>query len=181
MKNTNFLVIILLAFFSNFNVNAQVSSCPNSDFELGSFANWQGKIGNCCPINANTAGIVSGRHTIMTGNGFDPNTGNNIPVVAPGGLYSARLGNSNSGSEAETLTYSINVSATNSLFIYKYAVVLQDPSHAPSEQPRFEIKVLNSSGTVINPTCGQYTVVSGSNIPGFQTYPPGSGDIRYKT
>ena len=181
MKKAYLLTTLLVTLFFSFNLKAQVSSCPNSDFELGNLTNWQGATGYCCPIVSTTPGIVSGRHTIMTGTGFDPNTGNNIPVVAPGGLYSARLGNSNTGSQAETLTYSINVSSLNSLFIYKYAVVLEDPNHLPSEQPRFEIKVLNSSGVVINPTCGQYTVVSGSNIPGFQTYPPVTGDIRYKT
>ena len=181
MKKAYLLTTLLVTLFFSFNLKAQVSSCPNSDFEIGNLTNWQGATGYCCPIVSTTPGIVSGRHTIMTGTGFDPNTGNNIPVVAPGGLYSARLGNSNTGSQAETLTYSINVSSLNSLFIYKYAVVLEDPNHLPSEQPRFEIKVLNSSGVVINPTCGQYTVVSGSNIPGFQTYPPVTGDIRYKT
>ncbi len=156
------------------------SSCPNSDFESGTLNGWQGGTGGCCPINTTTPGIVTGRHTIMTGTGTDPNACDLITVVAPGGLYSARLGNDSTGSEAEKLTYSLTVSASNSLFIYKYAVVLQDPDHSQSEQPRFQIRVLNAAGALIDPVCGEYTVVSGGNIPGFQTCANSFGDVRYK-
>ena len=168
-----FLIVLLLSSGLLFSQ----SSCPNSDFESGTLAGWQGATGGCCPISATTPGIVDGQHTIMTGPGTDPNSCDVITVVAPGGLYSARLGNDGTGARAEKLTYSLTISASNSLFIYKYAVVLQDPDHSPSEQPRFQIRVLNSAGVLIDPICGEYTVVSGSSIPGFQTC---NGDIRYK-
>ena len=172
--------LLLLIFIINITSLFSQSSCPNSDFESGTLIGWQGGTGSCCPINAFSPGIVNGRHTIMTGTGTDINTCNNVSVGAPGGLYSARLGNDDTGSEAEKLTYSLTVSANNSLFIYKYAVVLQDPTHSVSEQPRFQIRVLNSAGILIDPVCGQYTVVSGGNIPGFQTCLNSTGDIRYK-
>lgn len=158
-------------------VSSQESSCPNSDFESGTFSGWQGGTGYCCPININNSGIVSDRHTIMSGNETDPNTCGAVTVVAPGGLYSARLGNSNTGTEAEKLTYSLDVTASNTLFIYKYAVVLQDPGHNPEEQPRFQIRVLNAAGGLIDPVCGEYTVVAGSNIPGFKNC---DGGVIYK-
>ncbi len=167
----------MLILFINTTIFAQQSSCPNSDFESGTLTGWQGGVGYCCPISTLSSGIITGRHTIMTGTGTDPNTCGNVTVVAPGGLYSARLGNDNTNSEAEKLTYSMTITPSNSLFIYKYAVVLEDPSHSPSEQPRFQIRVLNAAGALIDPVCGEYTVVSGSNIPGFQTC---NGDIRYK-
>lgn len=169
--------LLLFVLFITSSVFAQQSSCPNSDFESGTFNGWQGGIGNCCPINISNTSIVNGRHTIMTGTGTDPNTCGNVTVVAPGGVYSARLGNDNTDSESEKLTYVINVTPSNALFIYKYAVVLEDPGHLPAEQPRFQISVLNSAGNLIDPVCGEYTVVSGSNIPGFQTC---NGTIRYK-
>src|SRR6478672_2060754 len=172
-----FLALVLLTATTLF---SQQSSCPNSDFESGDLSGWQGGTGYCCPITNTTTGIVNGRHTIMSGTGTDPNTCNMVTVVAPGGLYSARLGNDGTGSEAEKLTYSLTVSPSNSLFIYKYAVVLQDPDHAVSQQPRFQIRVLNAAGALIDPVCGQYTVVAGGNIPGFQTCPNPDGDIRYK-
>jgi gliding motility-associated-like protein len=168
-----FLVLQLLCITSVFSQ----SSCPNSDFEDGTFTGWQGGTGFCCPINITNSGIVTGRHTIMSGTGTDPNACDMITVVAPGGLYSARLGNDDIGAQAEKLSYSLTVSASNSLFIYKYAVVLEDPGHSQAEQPRFQIRVLNAAGNLIDPICGEYTVVSGANIPGFQTC---NGDIRYK-
>ena len=171
------ILFILLLFLIINNTFAQVSSCPNLDFESGTFLGWQGETGVCCPINTSLSGIISGRHTIMTGSGTDPNTCDVVTYVAPGGVYSARLGNDHTGAEAEKLSYTLTVSPSNSLFVYKYAVVLQDPDHSQSEQPRFQISIINASGTLIDPICGQYLVVSGLNIPGFQTC---NGDIRYK-
>ncbi|MFN5325045.1 MAG: hypothetical protein ACK5C5_09015, partial [Bacteroidota bacterium] len=94
---------------ANVSFAQQTSTCSNADFELGNFSNWSGTTGGCCPIISTATGIVNGRHTIMTGNGFDPFSNGNIPVVAPGGLFSARLGNSNIGAEAEQLSYSFSV------------------------------------------------------------------------
>jgi gliding motility-associated-like protein len=157
------------------------SSCPNSDFESGTLDGWQGQIGNCCPIFTSPSGIVDGRHTIMSGTGTDPNTCDVVHVVSPGGLYSARVGNEQVGGEAETLSYRITVTPQSSLFIYKYAVVLQDPGHDPSEQPRFQVRVLNSAGQLIDPTCGEYTVVAAPGLSGFQNCINQSGDeIRYR-
>ncbi len=178
LKALNFTLGFLFALIT-LQSSAQ-SSCPNADFESGNLSNWQGQTGNCCPIVTGTSAIVNGRHTIMTGNGTDPNACNNITVVSPGGLYSARLGNDSSGSEAESLSYSITVTPATSLFIYKYAVVFEDPGHSASEQPRFQVRVLDASGQLIDPTCGVYTVVAADNIPGFQTCNVNGSDIRYK-
>lgn len=157
------------------------SSCPNSDFETGTLDGWQGQTGSCCPISTSPSGIVAGRHTIMTGDGTDPNTCDVVHVVAPGGRYSARVGNEQVGSEAETLSYTLTVTPSSSLFIYKYAVVLQDPGHDPSEQPRFQVRVLDANGVLIDPTCGQYTVVAAPGLAGFQTCISNwNGEIRYR-
>ncbi|MFZ1332395.1 MAG: PKD domain-containing protein [Flavobacteriales bacterium] len=144
------------------------NSCPNTGFEDGDFTNWTGGTGSCCPINVTGVNIIDGRHTIMTGPGTDPNTDGAITVVAPGGGgFSARLGNDQSGNQAERLTYSMTVDANNQLFIYRYAVVLEDPSHSPSEQPRFDITMFDENGALIN--CGVYSVTSAAGIPGFVT------------
>ena len=175
MKLTYVICLVIFVFSSDL-VQSQ-SSCTNSDFELGNFTGWTGELGSCCPISTTPSVIVSGRHTIMSGTATDPNTCNNVPVVAPGGTYSARLGNANNGRQAEKLTYTIPVvDASNALFIYKYAVVLQDPSHTAVDQPRFELKILNASGQVIDPVCGYYLVVADDNIPGFQN----CGSVVYK-
>ncbi|WP_396158952.1 T9SS type B sorting domain-containing protein [Flavobacterium sp.] len=156
------------------------SSCPNSDFESGTLGGWQGQTGSCCPIVTSPSGIVAGRHTIMTGTGTDPNTCDVVRVVSPGGLFSARVGNDQAGAQAETLSYIITVTPSSSLFIYKYAVVLEDPGHDPTEQPRFQVRVLNAAGQLIDPTCGQYTVVAGVGLAGFQTCNAASGEVRYR-
>lgn len=173
----NYYLLLLLAFTAP--IFSQ-SSCPNSDFESGTLTGWQGQTGACCPIYTSPSGIVDGRHTIMSGTGTDPNTCNVVHVVSPGGLYSARVGNDQVGAEAETLSYRVTVTPSSSLFIYKYAVVLQDPGHDPSEQPRFQVRVLNSAGALIDPTCGQYTVVAADGLAGFQTCPNPDGDVRYR-
>ncbi len=160
--------ILSLTFFGYLPVAAQQSSCPNADFELNSFAGWSGTTGTCCPINSTFPGIVPGRHTIMTGPGTDPNTNNQLSVVAPGGNFSVRLGNDFANYQAEQLRYSFLVTPQTALFIYRYAVVLQDPGHDPGDQPRFEIRVFDQNGD-IDSVCGMYSVVAAAGIPGFQT------------
>ena len=117
-----------------------------------------------------------GRHTIMNDIGTDPLACDQITHVAPGGTFSARLGNSDGGAEAERLQYTVAVTANNSLFMYKYAVVLEDPGHIAEEQPRFGIRILDNSGQVVDSVCGQYTVVAGDSISGFES----CGNVRYK-
>lgn len=177
-RTTTLLLILLLCWGP---MVAQTGSCPNLNFESGNFSGWSGTRGTCCPIVCPTPGITNGRHTIMSGNGTDPNTNGVVTVVAPGGgTYSARLGNSNTNSQAEQLSYTMTVDASNSLFVYRYAVVFEDPSHSSEEQPRFEIRMFDSDGDPID--CGIYNVYATSNLPGFQTYQPSTGDpIRFKT
>src|ERR1041385_2084146 len=74
---------ILLAFGSN-SANAQSTSyCVNADFEMGDFTNWQGFWGSCCPIFVPNAGIIPGRHTIITTPGIDPNTCGGLQIMPP--------------------------------------------------------------------------------------------------
>jgi gliding motility-associated-like protein len=175
IRNLFFLLLVVAGDFAY----AQLSSCANADFELNSFANWTGTTGSCCPINSVLPGIVSGRHTIMTGPGTDPNTNGAVTVVAPGGTFSARLGNDDVGGEAEQLSYQIAVDASNALFIYRYAVVLEDPNHTEQEQPRFEIRVYDQNGLAVG--CGTYNVVASSGIPGFVSIVNSMGStIHYK-
>lgn len=169
-----YFALILLFLSSNYSFAQPVSSCTNADFEMNNFSNWTGGTGSCCPISIAGTAIVSGRHTIMSGAGTDPYSLGTVTMVAPGGLYSARLGNDNTGSEAERLRYSIAVTPQNQLFIYRYAVVLEDPAHSPAEQPRFEIRVFDQNGTAVQ--CGTYIVSASGSIPGFQN----NGSYRYK-
>ncbi len=161
-------------------VNSTTSSCTNSDFESGDLNGWSARTGSCCPISTFQSQVVADRHTIMTGNGTDPFTCDVVPIVAPGGLFSARLGNSNSGNEAESLSYSLVVTASSTLFIYRYAVVLEDPGHEDYEQPRFQVRILGNSGNLLDPVCGLYTVAAADGLEGFRTCDIGTSVIRYR-
>lgn len=158
------------------NNSAFSQGCVNADFSNNDFTNWVGGTGSCCGININNNGIVNGRHTIMTGAGTDPNACDDITVVAPGYTYSARLGNPSVGAQAERLSYTYTPQVGSELFTYQYAVVLQDPGHSASDQPRFEIRVLNSNGQVISQQCGYYQVTAAANIEGFRS----CGQVRYR-
>jgi len=172
MKHLSLLLLVTIVQLNQ----GWAQGCDNADFSNNDFINWQGRTGSCCGINTPTAGIVNGRHTIMTGNGTDPVACDDITVVAPGYTTSARLGNSGTGAQAERLSYTYAVTAANALFTYQYAVVLEDPGHGPADQPRFEIRVLNAGGQVISPQCGYYQVTAAANIEGFRT----CGAVRYR-
>lgn len=162
-------------------VRAQAIFCPpNLNFEQGNLSNWSFYTGTCCPIVANTlSGPVSNRHVLTSGTNLDPYGA--FPIVAPGGgSYSLKLGNNSTGRQAERARYYIRVpsAAGTYIFIYRYAVVFQDPGHAVSDQPRFEVKAYDSL-TQDTISCNQFTYVASSNLPGF-TKSPSSGNVYYK-
>jgi gliding motility-associated-like protein len=169
MKSIKIILLATLLIMVNVSLSQTTSSCTNSDFESGTPTGWTATEDGT-PIT--TWQLNGGRHTIMNGTGTDPNTLNSIQVVAPGGLYSAKLGNDvgnllNPG-ETESLSYTINVTPSNILFIYRYAVVLEDNGHLPNDQPFFSIELKDAAGNIIDPICGKYNVVATSNLPGFQ-------------
>ncbi len=178
-----YLCCIVLLVVHSFYAQAQAVYCPpNIDFESGNYGYWQFFTGSCCPINATTlSGAVANRHVLTSGTAVDPYGG--FPVVAPGGgIYSLKLGNNSTGSQAERARYYIHVPATtgNYSLIYRYAVVFENPSgHPPAAQPRFEVKAYDSA-TNLPLSCAQYSYVSAANLPGFSLSNIGS-DVWYKS
>jgi gliding motility-associated-like protein len=150
--------------------------CVNIDFESGSLNGWIPTSGfhplfnplGCCP---NPGGI----QTIMTGPGVDPAGG--FPVVATGGNFSLRIGDNQTGGQADRVEQTFMVSASNANFTYRYAVVFQDPGHTAAQQPAFQIEMLDSLGVQI--PCTYYNVAAGGNIPGFFNSPNFAG-VVYK-
>jgi len=141
--------------------------CPNANLSMNDFTGWTGYTGTFSNPGA-TLGIVNGRHTIISTQGFDPNTCGGLPMIPQGYTRSIRLGNQNTGANGEMISYQLTVSQDNSLFIYKYAVVLQDPDHTPNQQPNFEMRLMNAAGQQINGNCGIYTVYAGQSGQNFQ-------------
>ncbi len=166
MRNLFFVITFLLLCGS---VNAQ-SPTPNIDFELGNTSIWHFSIGGCCPINASATVFIPpmpNRHTLTSGPGVDPY--GLFPVVAPdGGSYSLKLGNDSASANSERARYHVHVppGMVDFSLIYRYAVVFQDPGHAASVQPRFEVRAYDSFTTGPLP-CFQFTYVAAYGLPGF--------------
>lgn len=152
----------------HYTVSAQ-AGCPNADFSQANFTNWQGYYGNY-NNPGQTTGFVAGRHTVITTQAVDPFSCGGLNMIPPGETTSCRLGNSGTGSQAERLRYQLTVGTDNALFVYKYAVVLENPDgHLPNEQPEFSVRILNQSGQQIGGSCGIYTVYGGQPGQNFQT------------
>ncbi|HTB07629.1 MAG TPA: PKD domain-containing protein [Bacteroidia bacterium] len=174
------------------------SPCNNADFEDGNYTNWTGNVGCNQNSNAaltitsagiNTLGTNSGEttcswHTIVT-TGADPYGG--FPMLDPaGGAYSCRIGGSKanlskgsggcgtnamdpSGAFGENLEQTFPVTTANSMFVFDYAVVLNDGGHPNGEEPYFSAQVFDQSNNLIACLSFSQQCTSGSPPPGFST------------
>ncbi|PKR79477.1 hypothetical protein CW751_14925, partial [Brumimicrobium salinarum] len=160
----------------------KATSCTNSDFETGTFDDWilayassggAGGIGLGSDIGPMNGTI--GNHAIMgPGAGNDGPSGNNLPRVYPGGgIYSMRIGDQGTGYNASRATYTFTVTPATELFLYHFAVVMEDPGHSASQQPFMEVK-LEIAGN--NEACGEYYQAASGSAPGYLS----NGGVRYK-
>ncbi|TAL59673.1 MAG: hypothetical protein EPN85_08930, partial [Bacteroidetes bacterium] len=171
-----------------------LSSCNGNDIgaELGNFGTWTGKTstwntnGNCAALPwTNTSLPLFNRITIVPGPAADPcatNPGFTIPLPSPtGGKFSVKLGNNQVNAESERITHQFIVQPSDTNFIYQYAVVFEDPTHLPSEQPFFDFVITAQNGDTIPCSFQHYT--AGAGIPGFQTStnPAGCGGNTFST
>jgi gliding motility-associated-like protein len=159
------LFAVLIALFYQFSFG---QGCPNANFSQNNFNAWSGFTGNY-NNPGQTPGIVNGRHTIINAQAVDPYSCGGLNMIPPGATSSCRLGNDGTGAQGEQLRYQMTVDASNALFVYKYAVVLEDPGHTPAEQPEFRMRILNQAGGQIGGSCGIYTVYGGQPGQNFQT------------
>lgn len=142
----------------------QAIGCNNIDFEAGNSTGWTLSSGFHPIFNPNGCCLnPGGQQLVVTGTGVDPFGG--FPLVAPGGNFSMRIGNSGTGGEADRIQQTFFVTAANANFTYKYAVVFQDPGHVATEQPAFVVEMFDTTNTAI--PCTYYNVAAGQNIPGF--------------
>jgi PKD repeat protein len=186
------IILLLFSFAIFISESIAQNTCVNADFSSGDFTNWVGSIGeNDTGTYINTIAVIvmgtqnsppsdTGRQTIMNQAGTDPNTGNLLNVLPPGGVSSCRIGNDlcsgcvGGNPQAERLGYTYNVNATNCIFTFQYAVVLQDPgiTHLTSQKPKFNIQVL-SGATLIDSLCGIFEITAGTGT-GYNTCLPAS-------
>ncbi|MDB5130806.1 MAG: hypothetical protein JWR02_555 [Mucilaginibacter sp.] len=177
MRGLKFLFILLI--FTGFKCLGQA---PNIGFEDGTFNQWNCYIGGVDPlgnVNVSLSGPINNRHTIIdksSANKLDPYGGFHI-LCPNGSKYSIRLGNSDTGRQAERVTYTLTVPKGISYsIILNYAVVLQNPGHASFEQPRFTAKIYDVTDDKYL-YCPAFDFIASSDLPGFK---PGSREVTYK-
>ena len=163
---------MILLFMSLQTVMAQCP--PNIGFEKGSFEGWQtlaGKIERDGGINMNIVSPDPNNHRILNANihGKQTDPFGGFPIVCPNGSgYSVKLGMETGGADAYGLNYTFMVPQTNSDYsiIYNYAVVLENPTHKPHEQPLFAVKIFNVTDNKYE-DCGSFQFIAAGNLPGF--------------
>ncbi len=109
------------------------------------------------------------RHTVhYDTTEFDPRTSNLLKTVPEGAEASVRLGNweyDRSQPQGESITYALYVDTSSfDLIILKYAAVLQDPLHDPTEQPRFTLEILDEDMNVIDRECSAADFIADRNL-----------------
>jgi gliding motility-associated-like protein len=175
--------LFIIAFFL-FTVFVKAQCPPNIGFEEGSFNNWECSVGK-----VDSGGVVivypsqpsGGRHTLIKnmGNGVVDPFGE-FPVNCPNGSgYSIKIGNDDVGAQAERVSYTFVIPAGQDIFslIYHYAVVFQNPSHDPYQQPRFTAKVFDvTANQYID--CSSFDYAASGNLPGFKNVT--GTDVFYK-
>jgi gliding motility-associated-like protein len=181
------LLCILLAGFLPMSAFSQALCPPNLDFEQGDFSNWECRTGVVSGANNSNqitwlgVGEMFNRHTIIPANSGNLDPFGLFPENCPNGSgYSIRLGNSQSGGQAEGIfyTYTIPANVTQFSIIYYYAIVLQDPNHVQHEQPRFMARIVDvTDNTQID--CVSFDFTASGSLPGFLPSPV-VGGIVYK-
>lgn len=152
------------------------AQCPDfTDLNAAGVECQYGTFGN--PF-ANT-GIVSGRHSIITEQGTDPRTNDQLPLLPPGETRVVKLGNEMVGGEAEAITYTFQVDEEHSILSLKFAVIFQDPNHPLISQPRFIVRVLNENGEITE-SCAEYDVTASANISNFRTITYNNSVVRWR-
>ncbi|MBK7093631.1 MAG: gliding motility-associated C-terminal domain-containing protein [Saprospiraceae bacterium] len=132
-------------------------------FEYGDFTNWQGFTW----VNSTVSSVQStspapgfSMQTIMSDtSSYDSNTNYKLRKIPEGHLYSARLGDLTKNTSVATLRYTMKVDSLNALLIYKFAVVLLNPTsgHEKYEEPRFKVTLYDQNNFPI-PDCSNYDV-----------------------
>lgn len=153
---------------------AQAQCPPNLDFEYGNFTNWKCSRGHVLEGPGGSVQLdllptaPTSVHTIIPSSNKELDLFGKFPKTCPNGSgYSVLLGNAVGGHEAESLSYTFTVTSAQFSITYHYAVVLENPSHQPHQQPRFRAKVIDlSSNTEIN--CVSFDFTASSSLPGFK-------------
>ncbi len=116
-------------------------------------------------IASGSFSLVPGRHTVMHDTTlYDPQI-EWLRTVCEGCDSTVRLGNSNAGAEWEAINYAVNIDTmSNAILILKYAAVLQNPDHVPSNQPRFSFDLLDLSMQPVGSACAHADFIASDSM-----------------
>ncbi|MBO4738879.1 MAG: hypothetical protein J5606_04880, partial [Bacteroidales bacterium] len=159
------------------------SSCPNLDFSMKNFTNWQAyrdkyKTGstNIYPITLFSTIPISGQHTIYSfddiGTAKDEKC-DKIQKIPNGFLYSCKLGNEHDARHtpkdsinSNALEYTMTVDSNNSLLLLSFAYIMQQAGHTAVEQPTFKLQIRDMADNIITSLgCSDVTLISDKNDP----------------
>lgn len=180
MRNVYMLLwLLLLVMHSG---HGQQVDCSNLGFDEGTTRGWVLTNGEVTDVNrrpvlqGEVIGTVGNRHYVTSlRDGNDPIiTSARIPMVAPGSTHSIRIGNTQRGHTFDRIKTTYAITPDNTLFQYKFAVVLEDNNHESFQKPAFILNIRNSAGQTI--ACSYYHVTAASTIDGFGN----QGVIRYR-
>ncbi|TDE08391.1 T9SS type B sorting domain-containing protein [Dyadobacter psychrotolerans] len=165
---------------------AQVD-CSNVGFEKGNTSGWELSYGTVTDNDAKTVyqnellGTTTADHYITSLSDGNDRLIPSIPMVAPGSTHSIRIGNTVEGGHFSRIKTDYFITADNTLFQYKFAVVLQNTinggaNHAPYQKPGFNVQIYDSNGQEL--LCSSYDIqLQGLDaVDGFTT----SGDLQYR-
>lgn len=146
-------------------VNATDLASPQAVFFSGTYSNPYAHAGaiNYGPMHPDS------RHTVCYDTAQrDPRTGNQLRTIPEGYTSSVRLGNWSTNAynpEAEGVIYSLYVDTSSyELLLLRYAAVLQDPLHAPADQPRFRMELLDTNYNIIDSACTSADFIADQNL-----------------
>lgn len=168
------------------NTVGQITDCSNIGFEQGNTNGWKLTTGtvrlgvNEVLFQNEVEGTFENGVTLFNNaEGNDPRIYNEpITRVAAGNRYSVRLGNIEHGGRFDRIQTSFIVDLNHTIFLYKFAVILQDfANHSTYQKPGFNIKVLDENGNSV--ACSEFNVqiksTGSGTLKGFKT----QGDLQY--
>lgn len=113
---------------------------------------------------------------------YDPRTNYKLRTFPEGQPAAIRLGNWKTGSEAENIVYTMNVTEEMAIMQLRYALVMQLPGHDSNQQPRFTLEFLDENYN-LKDSCGFLNFAADVNMEGggwHTEHTDGQTDIIWK-
>lgn len=111
---------------------------------------------------------------------YDARTNYKLRTFPEGQPAAVRLGNWETGAQAEDIVYTMQITPEMGVLQLRYALVMQLPGHTPMQQPRFTLEFLDSVGNLID-SCGYVDFTASADLEGWHTeHVDGEADVIWK-